>query len=127
MGKRKQRDEDMDGACSKTYTYGKEELDKPFADYIMELVEKGQIVDANCKNGAYKKQLKKLLQGKSVGMQVKAYPNIEGRFKKLKKRWHAITFMRKKVVGDGARSINALYVPRDLGMILRRSTQAAEG
>ncbi|CAL1392265.1 unnamed protein product [Linum trigynum] len=95
MVKRKQRDEDMDGASSKTYTYWKEELDKPFVDCIMELVEKGQIVDDNCKNGAYK-QLEKLLQERVPGCRVKAYPNIEGRFKKLKKRWHAITFMRKQ-------------------------------
>ncbi|CAL1355171.1 unnamed protein product [Linum trigynum] len=70
MGKRKQCDEDMD-------------------------VQKGQIIDGNCKNGAYK-QLKKLLQERVPGCRVKAYPNIEGRFKKMKKRWHEITFMRKQ-------------------------------
>ncbi|CAI0381003.1 unnamed protein product [Linum tenue] len=77
MGKRKQRDEDMDGACPKTYTYWKEEIDKSFAECILELVEKGQIVDGNCKNGAYK-QLEKLLQERVPGCRVKAYPNIEG-------------------------------------------------
>ncbi|CAI0502502.1 unnamed protein product [Linum tenue] len=56
---------------------------------------KGIIVDGNCKNGGYD-ALEKMLEQKVPDCGMRAKPNIEGRYKGLKKKWHAITFMRNQ-------------------------------
>ncbi|CAL1374584.1 unnamed protein product [Linum trigynum] len=95
MGRKRHAGGDKDGATSKKYSFWPEKLDKPLVECILELVEKGLIVDGNCKNGGYA-ALEKMLEQKVPGCGVRGRPHIEGRIKKLKKNWQAITFMRNQ-------------------------------
>ncbi|CAL1354187.1 unnamed protein product [Linum trigynum] len=95
MGRKRCVGGDKDGATSSKYTFWPEKLDKPLVECILELMVKGIILDGNCKNGGYD-ALEKMLEQKVPGCGMRAKPNIEGRYKGLKKKWHAFTFMRNQ-------------------------------
>ncbi|CAI0429001.1 unnamed protein product [Linum tenue] len=77
------------------YTFWPEKCDKPFVECILECVEKRLIVDGICKNGVYG-ILEKMMEERLPGCGIRAKPHIEGRFKKWKKIWHAMTLMRNQ-------------------------------
>ncbi|CAL1391454.1 unnamed protein product [Linum trigynum] len=84
MGRKRHAGGDKDGATSKKYSFWPEKLDRPLVKCILELVEKGLIVNGNCKNGGYA-ALEKMLEQKVLDCGVRGRPHIEGRIKKLKK------------------------------------------
>ncbi|CAI0560533.1 unnamed protein product [Linum tenue] len=96
MVKRKKlNDREGNSASSTKYFSWPEHFDKPFAYCILECFEKGLIVDGICKNGVYG-LLARMMEAKVPGCGVKAKPHVEGRIKKWKKIWHAMTFMRNQ-------------------------------
>ncbi|CAL1406896.1 unnamed protein product [Linum trigynum] len=86
-------------AVPRAYTFWDSKHDGPFLKCLLELTEKGQIEDGQCKNGVFK-EIERMMEKLVPGCGLKAKGTIKTRVKKLK-HWYHSTVMMRQLSGFG--------------------------